>query len=165
MKYTLIFFTSSLLILSGCDTVRDTFGLNHSAPDEFKVSENPPLSMPRDYALRPPAEGTDVPGTAALNYNASKEAQKTLLGHAPASSADTHTTAISSEKSLLSHAQAEQKTDPNIRQIVNEEAKTDSSSDISGKLSKMGDKIKENATDFGDKTPPSGGTKDVAKAS
>ncbi len=49
----------SLLALAGCsgDEVSRTFGITRDAPDEFAVTTRAPLSMPPDYALRPPRPG------------------------------------------------------------------------------------------------------------
>jgi hypothetical protein len=38
-----------------------TFGLSRDAPDEFRVTTQAPLSMPPDFALRPPEPGAPRP--------------------------------------------------------------------------------------------------------
>lgn len=49
----------ALLLLSGCgEDASRTFGLQRDAPDEFQVTTRAPLSMPPDFALRPPRPGT-----------------------------------------------------------------------------------------------------------
>ncbi len=110
-----------LAFLSGCDSFRNTFGLDHYQPDEFKVSDNPPLSIPKDYKLRPPANGegnTQTTATASAN-GASSQAQNLLLG---TTSATTGTSKGTSEQTLLSMATAQQQAAPNIRDTVNKEA-------------------------------------------
>jgi hypothetical protein len=147
--------TTAAMVLSSCETFKDTFGLNHYQADEFKVSDNPPLSVPRDYSLRAPDPANPEVGSSAVaKYNSSKEAHKTLLGRAPEQEAP-KTVAISSEKSLISSAQKEQQTDPNIRKVVNDEAKVAGSpgDKLADKLSKMGEQIKSNATNTGDNKP------------
>jgi hypothetical protein len=54
---------SCLLVLSGCsgDKLARTFGLTRDAPDEYTVTTRAPLSMPPDYALRPPRPGAPRP--------------------------------------------------------------------------------------------------------
>ena len=51
--------------LQGCanagDDLSRTFGLTRDAPDEFTVTTRAPLSMPPDYALRPPQPGASRP--------------------------------------------------------------------------------------------------------
>ncbi len=52
------------LTLAGCggdDGLSRTFGLVRDAPDEFQVTTRAPLSMPPDYALRPPRPGAPRP--------------------------------------------------------------------------------------------------------
>jgi len=60
----------SLLVLAGCalvlaacarDEMQRNFGLVREAPDEFVVTTQPPLSVPPDFALRPPAPGAPRP--------------------------------------------------------------------------------------------------------
>ena len=53
------------LLLGGCESLRQAVGLEKSIPDESKVTETPPLSVPPDFALRPPTTGTP-PSPAAL---------------------------------------------------------------------------------------------------
>jgi hypothetical protein len=53
---------AALLLLSGCGSdVSRTFGLTRDAPDEFQVTTRAPLSMPPDFALRPPQPGAGRP--------------------------------------------------------------------------------------------------------
>jgi hypothetical protein len=55
-----------LLLLSGCGTttVKETLGIDQRAPDEFRVVSRPPLSVPPQFSLRPPAvpDGTNTIG-------------------------------------------------------------------------------------------------------
>jgi hypothetical protein len=52
------------LALAGCsgDDLTRTFGLSRDAPNEFVVTTQAPLSMPPDFALRPPEPGAPRPG-------------------------------------------------------------------------------------------------------
>lgn len=110
--------------LSGCDSFRSTFGLDHYQPDEFKISENPPLSIPKDYKLRPPAgsgNSSDGPAVSPVSSASSgAQAQNLLLG----SSANTTSPSAKtkSEQSLLNAASSQQQAAPNIRETVNREA-------------------------------------------
>lgn len=56
--------------------MRETLGINQSAPDEFKVVSRPPLSVPPEFHLRPPAPGE--PPRAAPSTQA--QAESTLFG-------------------------------------------------------------------------------------
>ncbi len=110
-----------LTFLSGCDSFRNTFGLDHYQPDEFKVSDNPPLSIPKDYKLRPPLEGqsnSQTTSTVSTTGSSQAQAQNLLLG----TSASTETSKDEGEQSLLSMASSQQKASPNIRDTVNKEA-------------------------------------------
>ncbi len=53
----------ALPLLAGCggDDVSRTFGLQRDPPDEFQVTTRAPLSMPPDFALRPPRPGAARP--------------------------------------------------------------------------------------------------------
>tara|TARA_B100001179_G_C18519824_1_gene372262 strand:+ start:341 stop:982 length:642 start_codon:yes stop_codon:yes gene_type:complete len=49
-----------VMVLTACGSggnVRQTLGLNKSAPDEFKVVSRPPLSVPPEFFLEPPRPG------------------------------------------------------------------------------------------------------------
>lgn len=87
----------SLVLLTGCDTVRDTLGLEHSAPNEFDVSSSAPLSMPPDYNLRPPEPGAARPQEVPADV----QAQKTLLGSAAPAAKGGATTGSSGENAFL----------------------------------------------------------------
>jgi len=65
MRHTNSFVTAlfALLLLSGCsgDELSRSFGLTRDVPDEFSVTTRAPLSMPPDFALRPPRPGANRP--------------------------------------------------------------------------------------------------------
>ena len=111
------------MALSGCDSFRNTFGLDHYQPDEFKVSENPPLSIPKDYKLRPPAgsgNGAEDSVGRVVSPSSGIQAQSLLLGSSAASTPSV--SKAQSEQSLLSMASSQQQAVPNIRETVNREA-------------------------------------------
>jgi hypothetical protein len=68
--------TAAATLLAGCSSVRNSFGLGKSSPDEFRVVTQAPLSMPPDYNLRPPRPGAPRPQEAT----ASTIARSTLIG-------------------------------------------------------------------------------------
>ena len=49
------------LMLSACDALRGSLGLDKRAPDEFAVVPSAPLALPPDYRLRPPELGAPRP--------------------------------------------------------------------------------------------------------
>jgi len=62
-----------LPLLAACSDVRQTVGLGRNNPDEFTVVENPPLSMPPDFELRPPDPNALNPkGAEAAQVTAAK---------------------------------------------------------------------------------------------
>jgi len=48
---------AAAVLLSACGNARETLGISRPPPDEFQVVTRAPLSMPPDFALRPPAPG------------------------------------------------------------------------------------------------------------
>ena len=48
---------AAVLALAGCEDIKRGLGMTKVVPDEFAVVPNAPLSVPPDYALRPPRPG------------------------------------------------------------------------------------------------------------
>ena len=100
--------------LVGCESARKTFGGGKNAPDETVVYTRAPLSLPPRYGLRPPQPGKARPQeTAPIDA-----ARKAVLGTDPV-----HTnlnTTSPGLKALMIQTGAD-KTNPNIRQLVNKE--------------------------------------------
>ena len=115
----------ALLILSGCDTMRSTFGLDHYQADAFDVPTNPPLILPPDYNLRPPTPG--VQPTYAVK---SSDMVQNTLGLQPSRDASSH--------HVLSTVHASHTPPENIREVINREA--DEESTIPGKI---GEQVKD----------------------
>ena len=132
-----------MLLLSGCDTIRNTLGLDHYQADAFAVQTNPPLVLPPDYNLTPPKPG------AAPTYTQTPEvkAQETLQTN----DAKIHS-ASGTEGSLLNHTSAA--APANIRELVDKEAADEST--MAGKLEKQMKSWKEQAKEnFGSLQDPS----------
>lgn len=66
--------TLSLAACGNTDLSR-TFGFTRDAPDEFDVTTRAPLSMPPDFALRPPRPGAPRP----MEQSAPKQAEEALV--------------------------------------------------------------------------------------
>jgi len=107
-------------LLSACNPaeVKDTLGITKKAPDEFRVVSRPPLSVPPEFSLRPPQEGTP-PGPSA--------AESQARGLVTAGSGDTAVTPVSSggvpttaESQFLSRTGAD-RADSNVRDEIYEE--------------------------------------------
>ena len=56
-----IMFAAAALLLAGCGESGRIFGFERGGPDEFTVVRNPPLSVPPQATLRPPAGATANP--------------------------------------------------------------------------------------------------------
>jgi len=113
-----IIFLTTILALTGCESARDTLGLNKSSPDEFAVVKRAPLSMPPDYSLRPPQPGAPRPQEA----EPSTAAKQTVFGSDAKPSANVHSS--DPENALLGQIGAEN-ANPDIRAIVDSETSAD----------------------------------------
>jgi hypothetical protein len=67
----------ALALLSGCESARKVLSGEKTAPDEFAVYSRPPLSLPPEYKLRPPAPGTTRPQIDSAKYRA----EQAILGN------------------------------------------------------------------------------------
>lgn len=73
-------------LLAGCSDLSRSFGFTRSSPDEFAVTTQPPLSMPPDYAIRPPEPGAPRPQAVPASRAAEQALipQSALTGPGPA---------------------------------------------------------------------------------
>jgi hypothetical protein len=55
-----------MLALAGCSDFKQAIGLEPTMPDEFAVESNPPLVVPPDFDLRPPAPGAPRPQEVSM---------------------------------------------------------------------------------------------------
>jgi hypothetical protein len=114
---------SIVVLMSGCSngSLTRTFGLTRDAPDEFTVVTRAPLSMPPDFALRPPQPGAARP---------QEQSDRSL-----AESALVPDAALGGNPVGMSPGQAALVRDagggapPDIRQRVDQEARLDTSDD------------------------------------
>ncbi|MGE0722928.1 MAG: DUF3035 domain-containing protein [Alphaproteobacteria bacterium] len=104
-----------LLATAACGNVRQQLGLDKAPPDEFRVVSRPPLSIPPDYALRPPQPGAPRPQETPVV----EQARQTVFRAEPAAARgrDLPAGASASESLLLQQAGAD-KSNPNIRQVL-----------------------------------------------
>lgn len=96
--------------LSGCKSVKEELGVGRHSPDEFTVVKRAPLTLPPDYALRPPEEGR-VPAASVI----SNQAKAALMGQSAEPAAKG-----SAEKQFLEKLGAAN-ADPSIRAVISEE--------------------------------------------
>ncbi len=107
--------------LTACSGVKEQLGLGKQAPDEFRVQDRAPLSMPPDFNLRPPREGMPRPQEGTPQQQARSAVFRIEEAGVPTlSGAVGRDERSQGEHALLSAAGAGQ-ADPNIRAIVNRE--------------------------------------------
>ncbi len=109
-------------LVGGCTEVRKVFSRTKSPPDEFAVYSRPPLSMPPDYGLRPPAPGQTRPQAVVPRNRAQTAIRGGQDGDAGAQGAPENPRAACSGTQALLRATRAQEADPNIRALVNRES-------------------------------------------
>jgi len=102
---------------AGCDDFRRTLGIDKSPPDEFRIVSRAPLSLPPDFALRPPQPGAPRP-QEQTQYDRARQA---VIGQGAAQPAARGAVASPGEQAFLARTGAGQ-ADPGIRDTVNREA-------------------------------------------
>ena len=103
--------------ITGCEGIKQQFGLSKSAPDEFSVVTRAPLSIPPDFGLRPPDPGAARPQESS----AVERAQAALIGaRGDPESSDKTIQRSRGEAALLNQAGTEI-AKSNIRRVINEE--------------------------------------------
>src|SRR5215469_7946066 len=84
----------ALLLMSGCESIRQATGAEKTPPDEFTVLTKSPLVIPPDFNLRPPQ-----PGIASRNDPDADETGASLA--LPTASAASLGTSYSDGEKLL----------------------------------------------------------------
>ena len=104
-------------LLAACGgEVRTAFGLDRAVPDEFAVVPRAPLTLPPDFALRPPAPGAARP----QEEDTRAVARRTVIGGVE-TSLELPAGSGGGERQLLRSAGADQAM-PDIRQLVERES-------------------------------------------
>lgn len=142
MTKKLIALSTLSLFLTGCDSVKHTFGLDHYQADEYSIPTTPPLSMPPNHNLRAPEINAQPQG-----YIPTEDKAKQTLG-VPSSSGSSET-----ESELDKKLKKQGNAAANIRQTIDSEASVDKtaserladvSKEVSDNLSGRGENIAEN---------------------
>ena len=106
-----LIFIFNLSLLSGCGSeLSDVLGTNKLTPDEFTILTKPPLIVPPEYNLRPPAEGEIRPNAQQPN----RQLQSILFGQ---NKTDDFS---SSEISLMTGSDVAEAI-PNIKEVLDSE--------------------------------------------
>lgn len=109
------------LLLGGCDSIRNTFGLDHYSPNEWDTAgPSPELRLPPNHNERPllPPPTPGAPNPHAESHT--DKVQKTVLGNVQRP--QTAPSSGKSEKSVIEQASENQEITPDIRKKVDEEA-------------------------------------------
>ena len=112
-------------IIAGCADTRRNLIKEKGAPDEFQVYKRAPLSVPKDFGLRPPAE----PGTEIRpEDDPAVQARVVITGRqAPTQVVNSSSPGLAAIYSRTGVASAE----PNIRQLVDKETSAFAVEDVS----------------------------------
>lgn len=110
MKTAKSFLLLSVLALGACSDVKEGLGVGRNSPDEFTVVKRAPLTLPPDYALRPPTD----PNAPMPAQSATAQAREAVLGARPAPAAD------GADGALLAKL-GTGAADPDIRKKIDEE--------------------------------------------
>ena len=106
-----LIFMLNLSLLSGCGSeLSDVLGTNKMPPDEVTILTKPPLIVPPEYNLRPPAEGEIRPNAQQPN----RQLQSILFGQ---NQTDDFS---SSEISLMTGSDVAEAI-PNIKEVLDSE--------------------------------------------
>ena len=106
-----LIFILNLSLVSGCGSeLSDVLGTNKLPPDEFTILTKPPLIVPPEYNLRPPAEGEIRPNVQQPN----RQLQSILFGQ---NKTDDFS---SSEISLMTGSDVAEAI-PNIKEVLDSE--------------------------------------------
>jgi hypothetical protein len=111
-----------LALLTGCDTIRRTLGVEKSPPDEFQVYSRAPLEVPPDYGLRPPRPGAARPQDLAPTQQARQTVFRAGETQPAARSAPVAQSGRSPAEVALLRGAGAGTADPNIRQVVDDES-------------------------------------------
>jgi len=108
----------ALVVLTGCGDTRKMLGLDKQTPDEFKIINRAPLSLPPDYALRIPEPGAVRPQEQTIPQRAMAAITGTPVSATVQAAADP--AASPGEDALMKHYGADRAL-PDIREVVTRE--------------------------------------------
>lgn len=111
------------LVVGGCQSIKDLAGQGKRPPDEFTVYSRSPLSVPPDFALKPPGIGATAPNAAAQAEarQALLDGRETPLGGAGSADTSAMAAAPSPGVAELLTKTGASGAEPDIRDIVNRE--------------------------------------------
>ncbi len=108
----------ALVVLTGCGDTRKVLGLDKTTPDEFKIINRAPLSLPPDYALRIPEPGAVRPQEQTIPQRAMAAITGTPVSASAPSAADPGATP--GQQAFEKHFGADRAL-PDVRDVVTRE--------------------------------------------
>ncbi len=115
----ILLMTSCVFVLGACsEGTKESLGLVNTPPDEFAVVTRAPLSVPPDYALRPPRPGAERP----MEISTTDQARQTIFGISDMQGDNVSTK--EDAEGFLGRLGADN-ADPNIRAVIDAEGTTD----------------------------------------
>lgn len=135
MQNTLILIGLAL-VLTACESVKSTLGMDHYQADEFNIKQNDPLEVPPNYKLMPPRSKDKDGKSVALNPSAEKA--KLVVGGGESQ-------AVISEASQQALKDKVGSGDDSIREKIDQEAEEEGDSALDKKLSAWKKEFTQNA--------------------
>lgn len=101
---------ASLVALTACSSVKKELGVGRQSPDEFTVVKRAPLTLPPDYNLRPPSDGSAVQESEAVQQ------AKTIVLGTPAATVE-----AGNAETAIMQKMGTDKRNPSIRDQINKD--------------------------------------------
>lgn len=118
-----------ILALGACEGMKDQLGMTKHPPDEFRVQARAPLSMPPNfYETPPPQPGVARPQEGTVQQQARQSLFRAGAPNQAPPVAAPGDARSAGERALLAAAGAD-RTQPDIRQLVNSETQAFNESD------------------------------------
>lgn len=108
------------IVVAGCSQVREELGLEKSSPDEFRVYSRAPLSVPPNFALRPPRPGVARPQEGTAQDQARQAIFRASTGDSSVDEVMPNDGRSYAERSFLVSAGAGE-AEPDIRRVLDRE--------------------------------------------
>ena len=128
-------------LLVGCDSIKNSLGMDHYQPDEFNIRENDNLTIPPNYNLAPPHKRNEDGKLVPISAQKAKQA---VVG----GGVDANSNISKENASTISKLGP---SDASIRETVDKEAEGEDDSGLSKKLSSWKKEFLKNASSISNK--------------
>ena len=96
-----IFYLLLFVLVSGCETVKKSLGMEKDKPNEFLIEKRDPLVLPPDYKILPPDSKTVKKETKETKENSLKSVLDQSLNKNKAPSNTSSSSSSNLEESIL----------------------------------------------------------------